>query len=661
MPIAAALLALATLATGLWTQTPTAASVAVAACALAALALRRRAAPRWAAPAVALTAVALILVAASWRDPGVLSAGLLIAGWTKLAEARSPRDDLLVALAGLWPLTLAALAAPPGLGAGFLALGGVLVLRLLAGPSARLSAILRAVALALPVAGVLFVFTPRITGDLNILAFALGIPLVIETADERARTPLEDGLALGELSSRADADGRVLVAKFYGGAGNIHDGVPPLGDLYWRGPALYHLEDGVWSGRPGWGSRTARMRSKLSRDAMKADMRETGKLSAYDVRVFPHRGHALYALDLPAAVPPSSFITRDYQLQNLNPVREILIYPMYSYLDYRAGRTLDAETRALALQWTEGENPRTLAAGRALRREARTDLAVARAVRDRFETGYRYDKRAGGDEAPDAVDAFLFDRRAGYASHYASAAVMLLRAADVPARLVLGYRGGVNLGLTQMVYVMEADAYAWAEAWLEEHGWVRIDVAARLSRSDGEMDGWGLAGGLQQAAAQHDDDDEEVEADDAPLDADDGAPAASRRELASARFSDEAQAGLLELLGLRPDWSRLLMLGGVSLAGLAAAALAWGRALRWLGERRLPPAQREARRLQRRFAGLGARRGRSEGWRTFLARVEAGGGPSAELAREVGPGLRRRLFGPPAATSGEAMPSIFNG
>ncbi|MEM6743797.1 MAG: transglutaminaseTgpA domain-containing protein, partial [Pseudomonadota bacterium] len=471
----AALLLLATVAAGIWNSPPPVALIAVGTSAAAALVIRRRTAAsraaRWTAPTIAVGAVGAVLVFASWRDPGVLSAFLLIAGWTKLAEARSPRDDLPLVLAGLWPLTLAALAAPPGAGAAVLAVGGALALRRLAGPSARPFALLRAVALALPAAAVVFVFTPRITGNLNVLAFALGIPLVIETADERARVPLEDGLELGDLSSRADTDSRVLVAKFYGGAGNIFDGVPPLGDLYWRGPALYHHEAGVWRGRPGWENRSTRMRSKLSRAAMKADMRETGKLSAYDVRVFPHRGHALYSLDLPAAVPPSSFITRDYQLQNLNPLREILVYPMYSFLDYRAGQTLDDDDRALALQWAEGENPRTLDAGRALRAAATDDVALARAVRDRFAQGYRYDKRARGYEGPDPVDAFLFDRREGYASHYATAAVMLLRAAGLPARLIVGYRGGVNLGLTQMVYVMETDAYAWAEVWLEDRGW----------------------------------------------------------------------------------------------------------------------------------------------------------------------------------------------
>ena len=42
----------------------------------------------------------------------------------------------------------------------------------------------------------------------------------------------------------------------------------------------------------------------------------------------------------------------------------------------------------------------------------------------------------------DPIDKFLFDTRQGFCEHYASAFAVMMRAAGIPARVVLGYQGG---------------------------------------------------------------------------------------------------------------------------------------------------------------------------------------------------------------------------
>ena len=66
--------------------------------------------------------------------------------------------------------------------------------------------------------------------------------------------------------------------------------------------------------------------------------------------------------------------------------------------------------------------------------------------------------------APDPVDAFLFDTRRGFCEHYASAFVVLLRAAGIPARVVTGYQGGEINPRGGYMIVRQSDAHAWAEA-----------------------------------------------------------------------------------------------------------------------------------------------------------------------------------------------------
>ena len=76
------------------------------------------------------------------------------------------------------------------------------------------------------------------------------------------------------------------------------------------------------------------------------------------------------------------------------------------------------------------------------------------------------------------VDEFLFDTRAGFCEHFSSAFVFLLRAAGVPARVVTGYQGGEVNTVDRIITVRQADAHAWAEAYLPGRGWLRLDPTA---------------------------------------------------------------------------------------------------------------------------------------------------------------------------------------
>ncbi len=77
----------------------------------------------------------------------------------------------------------------------------------------------------------------------------------------------------------------------------------------------------------------------------------------------------------------------------------------------------------------------------------------------------------------DIVDYFLFDLRKGYCDYYASAMVVMARAAGLPARLVVGYFTGTpeRTGGGVRYVVTEADAHSWVEVYFPEIGWVEFD------------------------------------------------------------------------------------------------------------------------------------------------------------------------------------------
>jgi len=75
----------------------------------------------------------------------------------------------------------------------------------------------------------------------------------------------------------------------------------------------------------------------------------------------------------------------------------------------------------------------------------------------------------------DAVEHFLFETREGSCETFASAMVVLVRAAGVPARLVTGYTSGTYNLLTGYYEVRNSDAHAWVEAFIPRVGWIDFE------------------------------------------------------------------------------------------------------------------------------------------------------------------------------------------
>jgi transglutaminase-like putative cysteine protease len=87
----------------------------------------------------------------------------------------------------------------------------------------------------------------------------------------------------------------------------------------------------------------------------------------------------------------------------------------------------------------------------------------------------------------DVVDYFLFDLQRGYCDYYATAFVVLARAAGLPARLVVGYASGTYDYARGQFIVTEADAHAWGEVYFPTYGWIEFEPTANrapLTRPD---------------------------------------------------------------------------------------------------------------------------------------------------------------------------------
>lgn len=78
----------------------------------------------------------------------------------------------------------------------------------------------------------------------------------------------------------------------------------------------------------------------------------------------------------------------------------------------------------------------------------------------------------------DLVDYFLFDAPGGYCDYYASAMVVMLRIAGVPARLASGFTQGEYDSGRGAYRVTAADAHSWPEVYFAGIGWVEFEPTA---------------------------------------------------------------------------------------------------------------------------------------------------------------------------------------
>ncbi|MCL1961264.1 MAG: transglutaminaseTgpA domain-containing protein [Desulfovibrionaceae bacterium] len=430
----------------------------------------------------ALAALLAVTLAATWathhtlagREAGSTLVVMLLT--LKTLELRARRDALVVFFLGFFVMLTnffysQSLPIAAAMLAGLLGLLTALVNahRPVGQPSLRDSAwtALKMTLAGAPVMLALFVFFPR-------FAPLWGVP----SDAMQGRSGLSSSMEVGALAALALDDGIVMRVKF--------DGPPPQSQLYFRGPVLVNFDGKRWTA-PGGGD-------GFEATIMPApgDLQVSGEPLRYEVTLEPSRRPWLLTLDAAPRQPelPAGQrvrMTADLQWLSYRPLTDLLRYRAESYPQFRYGLTgWDHKPRrdlSAFLRLPGGYNPRTLALADELRRQQPDGdaLALARAALERLRTGgYSYTLEPGV-AGRDSADTFWFDAKAGFCEHIASAFVVLMRDAGVPARIVTGFQGGEINGVDGYWTVRNADAHAWAEIWVADRGWVRVDPTGAVS------------------------------------------------------------------------------------------------------------------------------------------------------------------------------------
>jgi protein-glutamine gamma-glutamyltransferase len=318
--------------------------------------------------------------------------------------------------------------------------------------------------LGAPVMAALFVLFPR-------FAPLWGMP-----GDAMAgRTGLSANMQIGNMASVVLNESIAMRVRF-------EDRPPAQSELYFRGPVLSIFDGREW--RP--------LAPKLGSGAVLADgaqLQVQGEPVRYEVTLEPNNQPWILMLDAATKAPVLSgletVMTSELQWLASRPVSDLLRYKAESHTTFRYGPRNLAAALPEYLQLPPNQNPRTVALAHQMLSDpdlrAGGPAALVRAALERLRTGGYYYTLDPGVYGAHTADEFWFDRKEGFCEHIASAFVVLMRAMNIPARVVTGYQGGELNNVDGYWVVRQSDAHAWSEVWLSGQGWVRVDPTGAIA------------------------------------------------------------------------------------------------------------------------------------------------------------------------------------
>jgi len=316
---------------------------------------------------------------------------------------------------------------------------------------------------ALPIMLVLFLLFPRLSGPL----WNLGLD------SQSGITGFSDSISPGSISHLSRSNAVAFRVDFTGQ-------IPAPDKRYWRGLVLWDTDGYNWTtGKTIYGKSES--------------YRAKGKPVQYEVTMEPNQQKWLFSLDLPAGKVPDTRTLPDFQIQALEPITKRLQYKLLSYTDYSSS-DLSNKKRQQGLNLPDNITPRMHRLVNRWQTNNTSNREVVNAALRHFnQQEFIYTLSPpplGGNPADD----FLFETRRGFCEHYATSFTLLMRIAGIPARVVVGYQGGEINPHGGYLIVRQSSAHAWAEVWLEDQGWVRIDPTAavapeRIERSI-DLDDW---------------------------------------------------------------------------------------------------------------------------------------------------------------------------
>ena len=253
--------------------------------------------------------------------------------------------------------------------------------------------------------------------------------------------------------------------------------------LKWRGASLATFDGRSWSSLQGMGQ------------AMRPD--RSGQVQLDDARLHPGSRHISYAVYLNEIASEALFFagTPEYLRIDSTVIRRAgdnysvgfgdarnVSYQVYSRVDPPSSADLTDDYLAPLTGQRRRDylqlppiDPRVTDLAQRIVGAEPSPAVEARLIEQYLRTNFGYTLELPATEPLDPVADFLFRRKKGHCEYFASAMAVMLRAVDIPSRVVTGFQSGVYNPISGSQLIRTSDAHSWVEAWVPRRGWVTFD------------------------------------------------------------------------------------------------------------------------------------------------------------------------------------------
>jgi len=312
---------------------------------------------------------------------------------------------------------------------------------------------------------VLFLFFPRLS------------PFWQVPSARSAETGLSDTVKPGDIANLTRSTKLAFRANF------DQQVIPAYSQLYWRAMVLEDYDGQQWTRHKEKPEKISG-KTKGYIDVFNAGTTSVAPLT-YQVIVEPSFQKYLFALAPAVITGEQSGISAQagFTFNSSKIITQAKSYQLTSYLTAPLTLELSKHSQRINLSYPKGSNPRLEQLAQQLQQNYFDVEARANAVLTLInKENYSYTLQPPLLDN-NSLDQFFFDTQTGFCVHYASAFTFLMRASGIPARMVTGYLGGEYNGDNDTsqsankghLSIYQYDAHAWAEIWVADKGWLRID------------------------------------------------------------------------------------------------------------------------------------------------------------------------------------------
>ncbi len=268
---------------------------------------------------------------------------------------------------------------------------------------------------------------------------------------EKAKTGFTDNVKIGGISGIQEDPTAIFRAHM----DKVDDGL-----LYWRGIVLDYFDGASW-------------RKSVEGPSGEYPLGIRGRKITQTIYLEPYENVYIFSLDKPYSIALKDLKKhRDLTFTTAKTIGRRIRYEAVSVIsDSITEENINKENY---LQLPENISPEVVKLAKEIASKAGSETQIPNTILNFLIGGnYKYSlQNLPITKTP--LEDFLFKHKYGNCEYFASAMTVMLRIANIPSRLVGGYRGGYYNEVGKYYLVPQKNAHVWVEAYMDKN-WIRLD------------------------------------------------------------------------------------------------------------------------------------------------------------------------------------------